>query len=285
MTITLRPGTPDDAERCGQIIFEAFGAIADQHNFPTDFPVPEAGIGVAGMLLSHPGFYCVVAEDDGVIVGSNFLDERGNIVGLGPITVSPNGQNSGVGRQLMQHMLDRASEKNLVGGRLLQAAYHNRSLALYASLDFDVQEICSVVQGPNVQAQVPGCTVRATTAADLDECNRGCMLVHGHERGGEVSDSVQQGSGLVVERAGKITGYTTAIGFFGHSVGESNEDVQAMIAATAEYFGPGLIVPTRNTDLLRWCMSNGLRIVQNLTLMTTGFYQEPKGAYLSSILM
>jgi predicted N-acetyltransferase YhbS len=285
MTITLRPGTPDDAERCGQIIFEAFGAIADQHNFPTDFPVPEAGIGVAGMLLSHPGFYCVVAEDDGVIVGSNFLDERGNIVGLGPITVSPNGQNSGVGRQLMQHMLDRAAEKNFGGVRLLQAAYHNRSMALYANLDFDVQEICSVVQGPKVQAPVPGCTVRATTGADLDECNRVCVQVHGHERGGEVSDSIQQGSGLVVERGGKITGYTTGVGFFGHSVGVGNEDIMAMIAATAEYFGPGLIVPTRNTDLLRWCMSNGLRIVQNLTLMTTGFYQEPKGAYLTSILM
>ena len=26
------------------------------------------------MLLTHPGFYSVVAEDEGRIVGSNFLD-------------------------------------------------------------------------------------------------------------------------------------------------------------------------------------------------------------------
>ena len=139
MAITLRAGTPADAEQCGQIIFDAFGAIAGQLNFPTDFPVPEAGIGVASMLLSHPKFYCVVAEDNGVIVGSNFLDERSSIAGLGPITVSPTNQNSWVGRLLMQHMLDRAGERNYAGVRLLQAAYHNRSFALYAGLNFDVR--------------------------------------------------------------------------------------------------------------------------------------------------
>lgn len=102
MTINLRPWTAA-AEECGQIIYDAFAAISSQHNFPSDFPAPEAGIGVASMLLSNPGFYCVVAEDDGTIVGSNFLDERGAVAGLGPITVSPGQQNSGVGRRLMQN--------------------------------------------------------------------------------------------------------------------------------------------------------------------------------------
>ena len=89
MTIKLRPGAPADAEECGQIIFDAFSAISSQHNFPSDFPAVEVGIGVASMLLFHPGFYSVVAEDDGVVVGSNFLDERCSVAGLGLITVSP----------------------------------------------------------------------------------------------------------------------------------------------------------------------------------------------------
>ncbi len=50
MTIKLRPGTPADAETCGQIIFDAFSAISSQHNFPSDFPAHEVGIGVASML-------------------------------------------------------------------------------------------------------------------------------------------------------------------------------------------------------------------------------------------
>jgi predicted N-acetyltransferase YhbS len=285
VAIRLRTGTPADAEDCGQIIYDAFVAITGQHNFPSDFPAPQAGIGVASMLLSHPGFYCVVAEDNGTIVGSNFLDERGTVAGLGPITVSPSNQNSGVGRHLMQHMLDRATERKYPGVRLLQAAYHTRSLALYASLNFDVREICSVLQGPRVQVQIPGCTVRATTDSDLERCNRLCNHVHGHDRGAEVSDSVQQGSELVVERGGRITGYSTGVGFFGHTVGETNDDVQAFIGAASEYSGPGFIVPSRNTELLRWCLSNNLRIGQNLTLMTLGLYNEPQGAYLPSILM
>ena len=190
MAIRLRTGTPADAEDFGQIIYDAFVAITGQHNFPSDFPAPEAGIGVASMLLSHPGFYCVVAEDNGTIVGSNFLDERGTVAGLGPITVSPSNQNSGVGRHLIQHMLDRATERKYPGVRLLQAAYHTRSLALYASLNFDVREICSVLQGPRVQVQIPGCTVRATTDSDLERCNRLCNHVHGHDRGGEVSETL-----------------------------------------------------------------------------------------------
>ena len=55
----------------------------------------------------------------------------------------------------------------------------------------------------------------------------------------------------MVENGDRITGYTTDIGFFGHSVGESNDDVKALIAGSTEYSGPGLIVPARNTDLLR----------------------------------
>ena len=52
------------------------------------------------MLFSSPGFYCVVAESEGRIVGSNCLDERSLIAGIGPITVDPGAQNLGVGRKL-----------------------------------------------------------------------------------------------------------------------------------------------------------------------------------------
>lgn len=78
--VTLRQGRPADADACGRILFDAFHAIALQHNFPPDVPSAEAGTGLMGMLLSHAGFFSVVAEVDGTIVGSNFLDERSEIV-------------------------------------------------------------------------------------------------------------------------------------------------------------------------------------------------------------
>jgi hypothetical protein len=36
--------------------------------------------------------------------------------------------------------------------------------------------------------------------------------------------------------------------------------------------------------LYRWCLAHGLRVVQVMTLMTLGLYNEPAGAYLPSIL-
>ena len=39
--IVIRRATTADAEVCGRICFEAFGALAEKHNFPNDFPAPE----------------------------------------------------------------------------------------------------------------------------------------------------------------------------------------------------------------------------------------------------
>jgi hypothetical protein len=81
MDVTLRPGRSEDANARGAICYKAFKAIASQHNFPPDFPSQEVAVELLSMLLSHPGFYAVVAEADGRIVGSNFLDERSTIAG------------------------------------------------------------------------------------------------------------------------------------------------------------------------------------------------------------
>ena len=281
MAITLREGRPGDAERCGRICYEAFRAINEAHNFPPDIPSAELGIGLLSMMIAHPGFHVVVAERDGAVLGSNVLDERSEIAGIGPITVDPSVQNAGVGRLLMQHVMDRA--KSFAGVRLVQAAFHNRSLSLYTKLGFDPREPLSCVQGTPLARQLPGCSVRAATADDLAACDAVCRRVHGHKRSGELSDAIRSGNARVVERAGRITGYATGIAFFCHAVGESNEDVQALIAAAPAFPGPGFLVPTRNAALLRWCLEQGLRVVQPLTLMSMGRYEEPRGAWLASI--
>src|SRR5579864_678162 len=104
--VQIRQATPDDAAVCGEICYQAFSKINRDHNFPPDIPSKEAGVGLITNLFSHPGFYCVAAESDGRVVGSNCLDERSAIAGLGPITVDPNTQNRGVGRKLMEALLD-----------------------------------------------------------------------------------------------------------------------------------------------------------------------------------
>ena len=111
-----------------------------------------------------------------------------------------------------------------------------------------------------------------------------CVRVHGHDRGGELTDAISQGTVTVVEHDGRITGYTTGIAFFAHSVGETNDDIRSLIGAAPEFGGPGFLVPTRNSDLFQWCLGQGLHMVEPLTLMSTGLYNEPAGAWLPSIL-
>lgn len=287
--LRLRPGDITDAQQIGKIIFDAFSVIADKHRFPRDFSSVDVGINTAISLLSNSGFYSVVAEDTNDkdrIVGSNFLDERSNVVaGVGPLTIDPQFQDKGLGRQLMINVLEEAKNKNYPAIRLLQASYHNRSLALYSSLGFEIREAISTLQGKPIQATIPGRSVRMATESDLKSCNEICKAVHGHDRNGELRDSIKQGTAKVVLHGDMITGYTSGLTFFNHSVGITNDDLKALIAsATDGYGGPGILVPSRNTDLLRWCMANGLRIVQQLTLMTIGLYNEPAGAYMPSIL-
>ena len=284
MDVNLRPGTPADAEACGRICYDAFAAIAAAHGVPCDFPSPEAATAVISSLLAHPGFWGVVAEADGEVVGSNFVEERAVIAGVGPITVAPAAQNAAIGQQLMAAVMERAADRRASGVRLVQTAYHTRSLALYAKLGFEVREPLACMQGPPVGGAIEGYAVRPATAADFEACNRICRAVHGHDRPGEVSDALAQGAALVVEHDGAITGYSTGVSFFAHSVGQTLEDLKALIGAATGFGSPGVLVPIRTGPLFRYCLEHGLRVVQVMTLMTTGLYNEPTGAYLPSIM-
>jgi predicted N-acetyltransferase YhbS len=282
--VIIRRATPQDAAVCGRICYDAFSTVNAAHGFPCDFPAPEAAVGVITSLFNAPGFYCVVAESHGHILGSNCLDERSIIYGVGPITVDPNTQNRGVGRKLMEAVLDRSREQNASGVRLVQAAFHNRSLSLYASLGFEVREPLVVLQGRTRQRSVPGCTVRPATLEDIATCNALSHRIHGFDRGADLAYSTQQGTALIVEREGRVVGYSTGLAFFGHTTAESNQDLRALLTSVESFGGAGFLVPKRNSELFRWCLSNGLRIVEPLTLMSIGLYSEPYGAWLPSIL-
>ena len=236
------------------------------------------------MLIADPGFYGAVAERDGHILSSNFLDERSPIGGVGPITVDPEAQNAGVGYRLMEAVIERAADRKLGGVRLVQDGFHNRSLCLYTKLGFVTREPLSVMQGPRLDIRPPGDVVRMATAEDAGACNALCRRVHGFARSGEVTNAIAGNSATVVEHLGRITGYATEIGYFAHAIGETNEDLKALIGAATAIAGRGFLLPTRNHDLFRWCLDRGLRLVKQQTLMTIGLYNEPAGAYLPSIL-
>jgi GNAT superfamily N-acetyltransferase len=284
MAIMLRPVSAPDGAELGRILYVAFQTLADHHNFPPDFPSPEVAANILSMLIEHPGFYGVAAEEDGRLAGSNFIDFRSPIAGIGPISVDPNAQNSGIGRRLMQAVIDEAVARNTAGIRLVQTAYHNRSLSLYTKLGFATREPLSLLQGTPPAERFPGYEIAAATRNDLDACNRLCRTVHGFARSREIEEAIETGRGRVVAHQGRITGYATDIGVFAHAVAETNRDLIALIAAAPEYSGPGFLLPTRNHEVFSWCLDRGLRLVMQMNLMSIGLYNEPQGAYLPAIL-
>jgi predicted N-acetyltransferase YhbS len=283
--VTIRAAAPGDAEACAQICFDAFGGIQDHHSFPRDFPVLEAAMGLMRTWIPHPSVWGVVADRDGRIVGSNFLDERGPIRGVGPITVDPQGQNAGVGRRLMEAVLERG--EGAPGIRLLQDGFHMRSLSLYESLGFDVKEPVAVIAGQPSNPPADEVEVRALEEDDLDDCEALCKEVHGFERTNELRDSIQAFKPFVAARNGRITAYASSVVFWpmNHGVAESEEDMQALLLGAAAVVNEPIafLVPLRS-ELFRWSLGAGLRLVKPMNLMALGEYQEPRGSWFPSVL-
>lgn len=284
-TVTLREATPADADECARICFEAFGGLHDHHRFPRDFPALEAASGLISLFIGHPSIWGVVAEHDGRIVGSNFLDERDPIRGVGPITVDPQHQNTGAGRRLMEAVMQRG--RGAAGVRLLQDAFHMRSLSLYTSLGFDVKEPLGVISGKPRSEPVGGREVRPITEDDLEQCEALCKKVHGFERTNELRDAIQAFTPFVAIREGRITAYASNVTFWpmAHGVAESDEDMQALLlgAAAAVEEPLAFLVPLRS-GLFRWCLGEGLRLVKPMNLMALGEYHEPSGSWFPNVL-
>jgi GNAT superfamily N-acetyltransferase len=285
MTIQLRAMRPEDVEPCGRICYEAFRGISEKHNFRPDFPVPEPAIDLLGMLLARPDVFNVVAESDGQVIGSNHLLEADAIAAVGPITVDPNAQAQGIGRMLMDAVIERG--KNRRGIRLVQDGFNTASLSLYASLGFDIREPMVLIEGV-LKGDVPSeLEVRPIREEDYDACAELCQTVLSVSRINELRHTPPMPSPFVVVREGRITAYTSApqLWALNHAVAENDDDMQALLTGAGNQCeGPfTFLLPTRQTDLFRWCLKNGMRVIKPLTLMSMGEYHQPRGCYLPSV--
>ena len=287
--VRLRGIEPGDHEAAARITYEAFAGIHDRHHFPRDFPTLGVARGLVAAFSSHPSIWGVVAESDGRVVGSNFLDERGPVRGVGPITVDPDAQATGVGRLLMEAVIERGARGD--GIRLLQDSFNTASLALYSSLGFRVEESVAVMAGtPSAVAPRSDVEVRRLVEGDLAACEQLHVSVHGFERTRELRDALESPAltPYVALREGRIVAYAATLDEFGaaHAVAESEDDMSALIAGAVVPDGPpaSFLLPLHQHDLLRWCLAAGLRIVKPMNYMVMGRYRSPQGAWIPSVL-
>lgn len=286
MNVTIRPAVAADSETCGRIIYDAFKDIRDRHGFPWHFPTVEVAIRRADFCIRHPSIFAVVAESDGRVIGSNFLDERNPIRGLGPVSVDPQVQVRGVGRRLMQAVLERAI--GAVGVRLVADSFNMLSISLYASLGFEVKEPLLLMRGRPTSKPFRAVEVRSLQSDDLSDCGALCRKVHGFERLNELREAMKTLFPLVALREDRIIAYALTLTMWpqNHAVADTEEDMKALLVGAAAMNSEPLsiLLPVRQVNLFRWCLGEGFRAILPMTLMAMGKYQEPDGCYFPSIL-
>jgi ribosomal protein S18 acetylase RimI-like enzyme len=286
MSIKLRPAAPADAGQIAPIIKAAFDGIADRHNFPHDFPNLEHAMSVANWCCGDPTVWGVIAEQNGKIIGSNFLHEGNEIAGVGPITIDPNAQASGVGRKLMEAVIERGLRAP--GIRLVQDAFNTVSMSLYTALGFDIKEPLVLIAGKIEGEAAAGCKVRRMEESDFADCDHLHRQIHGFSRLHDIGQNSQIFQSFVALRDDRIVAYASAPNFWqaNHAVAETEADLHAVLLGAANLTDQPLsfLLPTRQASLFRWCLSKKMRVVKPMSLMAMGAYEEPKGAFLPSVL-
>jgi predicted N-acetyltransferase YhbS len=284
-SVSVRPIRPQDAEAAGIVAHEAHATISAAHNFPSEHPSVQFSVGMIGAKTKDTNAAGFVAEGDGRILGSIFLNTfpPAPVAAIGPMTVAPHTEGHRVGQKLMQAALDEAAARKIEQVRLVQSPSHLRSLALYTKLGFDVREPLLMMQGKPPANSSGDHIVRGAEQSDIVACEQLCTAIHGFVRSAELRGAIDQHVACVVVHRDIIVGYSTGLGFRGHSVAKTTEALKTLIGGATALPGPGFFGPARNGELLRWLFEQGLRAVWPAMLMTRGAYQEPKGAFLPSI--
>ena len=286
MGLVIRSIREADVETCGKIGFQAHKAISSAHGHPSEQPSIEFAVGMIKTLLANPNSWGALAERDSQILGSIFLHvfPPSPVAAIGPLTVEPSAE-GGVGRALMEASLVEARKRGYEQVRLVQSPSHLRSFVLYTKCGFTLREPLFLMHGnpvPSILGKKHD--VRAARPEDISVCNEICISIHGFSREMELRQAIDQRVATVnIDKGGNITGYAAGLGFLGHAVAKTNEVLKALVANASAILGPGFFVPSRNSDLLRWLLDVGFRIVWPANLMTVGNYQDPTAPFLPSI--
>ena len=289
ISIRLVPAEPQHVSELGRICFEAFKELHDRGCGTRDFPAVEIAQQVLRMLVQRDDFYSVSALDDGRVVGSNFLSLMDPVAGVGPITVDSSYQGQGIGRILMQDVIEYAQHNDIKQVRLMQDSFNMASLSLYASMGFDVKDAVAFMQAaPTAEADD---SVRPITEPDLPTIENLSKRIYKNSRRNEVASAAPYGfAAFLRERRGRVTGYLLP-GIFGHGVAETEEDALALIGEAARRLPPEMarfFCPLSESSFYRKALQAGCRTIKVMNYMALEShehpYEHPDEVWMPSVL-
>ncbi len=285
---TMTTVLPKQAEAVGTLVYEAFKDIAERHNFEPPFPNPQLAQAVVRLLARTEGYESYLLAEDGRPVACNFGDERDDVIGVGPVAVGVDRQGRGLGRRVMEALLERAQRNGFRSVRLVQVAYNMQSFALYHNLGFDVTDLLANIRGRPGDGEQPQDHVRGYMPADLEACDALHRDVLGIGRRQDIEFMANLAPPLVVERDGEIAGYLTrfpgAETFITHGVARDEQALRDLIIGMGRSapMDVHLLIPTSHAETLRWAMGQGFRLLELDSYMVRGEYQPPIGAWVPS---
>jgi GNAT superfamily N-acetyltransferase len=288
MSITglrIRAAVAGDAAACAATAYAAHARVSAVHNFPSELPTLDGATRFIRSKLEHPRCRGYVAQKGGHVVGSVFLTGMDDCPAgaIGPLTVDP-AHEGGVGAALIEEALAEAGRMGIAQLRLIQSPTHLRSLALYTKAGFDFREPLLVFTNTVPAHAVANSGLRRAAVGDDSDCACLCRKAYGFARTVELNEAIGHHTAVVLERKDRIVGYACSVGFRGHAVATTVEDLMVLVAHGRESLGPGLLVPTRNGTLLRWLFRNGARALWPAAIWSIGDFHEPTTPYLPSML-
>lgn len=288
MAIQLIPVSPSHHATLGDICFRAFSTLQDRHAVERDFDSAHTATMMISMFASRPDIAGFAAQDtkSGAILGSNFLWFSDAVAGVGPITIEPSAQSAGIGRLLMQAVMDEASRRNITQVRLCQEAINTTSLSLYTKLGFDWREACNLMRAAPAPADDP--RIRPMTEQDLPAVDR--ISAH-HYHASRVNESAgllrAQFPAFCLVEKGEIAGYHFP-GFIGHGFAQTDEQLASLVTHACRHVPPPFhkcIVPLGEHGLHRALLAKGCKSIKLLNYMSTGPYTRPRSPWMPCIGM
>jgi GNAT superfamily N-acetyltransferase len=274
MPQTTRLLTADDQTAVAQIILDAFSALDAGHDVPTYLANIDEAQEVAAHLFGIPKVRGFGIDDGGQLVGVGFLHDLGDVgMAISPLAVAPAAQARGVGQAILDRMVEEAGDRSI---RLLQDAFNNGTLALYAHYGFIVREQLTCVTGQPADAPVNAWRARATgDDARAEALHRRVM---GFDRPSFPTRPI------VTKHDGELDGFIVPGTEYPFAVAERESTLKDLIRAIAQEFDKPvtLAIPAAHTDTLRWMLDNHGRVIRSMNLMIRGTYTRPDGARLNS---
>lgn len=302
----LRPLTDDDRNDYALMLYRSFNTWYRTHGWPSDYfsCVPEQ----AGIFLdvyndiSPGGNIAAFDPNSGKLMGACFFHPRDHHVSLGIMAVDPDYFQCGVGRMLVNYIVDFTESHQYGALRLVSSAMNMDSFSLYTRSGFiphgSYHDMVLPVPIAGIQVRSPlREQVRGAALADVDEMAALEMEVSGISRINDYRYAIENPRGilqaLVFESSdGVVDGFMIsvkhpALNMLGPCVARSEKATLALLLQATERFQgatPLIVVPMDKRELVETLYDWGARNVETHLFQVRGKFQAFNGVNLPSFL-